>query len=69
MVINDPNLTAREAAAQFARTNWTDSPREVGQLETRDGILWFKLKDGVRTYRVVPNGSLGWEIVVSEVSL
>lgn len=65
MKILDPQCTARDAANRFAFIHF-DPPRHVGQWDGSYGDLRFKLVDGVKWYRVVLLGSIGWEIIDAE---
>lgn len=65
MVIKNPKLTARAAADEFAATHW-EKRRYIGQWDNRNGVFWFKLEDGVKWYKVLPFGVIGWEVVDAE---
>ena len=69
MFINNPKLSATQAADQFARDNWPEANRQVDHNTFRDagrrGVYTFKLVQGVKTYRLemMPHG---YEIVDAE---
>jgi hypothetical protein len=63
MVISNPQLTARQAADEFARS-YCDGGRRVGcVVASPDAALLFQFQGGIRWYavRCLPDFS-GWDI-------
>lgn len=60
MQIRNPKMSARDAAVEFAATNWP-ARRFIGEYLMLDGRLRFRLIDGVKWYVVVPIPG-GWQI-------
>ena len=63
MIVQNSQLTAKEAAQEFAATYW-EPGRKVGAFSTSpDGALLFQVVNGVRWYAVrCLEDYSGWEI-------